>query len=105
MVWEQHASNAGFSSARPWLPVPAEHLPKAVDAAPVILNRYRAALAFRRAHIALRLGTIRILEAGGHILAFERTTPAESLLCIFNLSGTARTWREATIPPFGWLFV
>ena len=27
MVWEADAPNAGFSTARPWLPVPEEHLP------------------------------------------------------------------------------
>ena len=32
MVWEKAAPNAGFSEGKPWLPVPADHALKAVDA-------------------------------------------------------------------------
>ena len=31
MVWENGAQNGGFSSAKPWLPVPHDHLARAVD--------------------------------------------------------------------------
>src|SRR5690606_37879551 len=54
MVWESNAPNGGFSEARPWLPVPAEHIGSAVnkeagDPASV-LARYKAMIAFRNAH-------------------------------------------------------
>ncbi|MBW8909870.1 MAG: alpha-glucosidase, partial [Mesorhizobium sp.] len=57
MVWDATASNAGFSTAKPWLPVPGKHLSQAVnvqqgdDAS--LLEHYRRFLGFRRQHPAL----------------------------------------------------
>ena len=93
MVWEAGAANGGFSDARPWLPVPAEHLKRAVDTVPAILEIYRGALRFRRIHPALQYGSIRITEVSDTVLAFVRETNGERMECRF-------TMRE----PYGFVF-
>jgi len=94
MVWQAHVRNGAFSTAeRTWLPVPAEHLTRAVDTQDnvdgSVLEFYRALLQFRRAHPALAKGIIRLLDAPGNILAFIREEDAERLLCVFNMGATA----------------
>jgi alpha-glucosidase len=91
MVWEAAAPNAGFSSARPWLPVPPEHLSKAVDTRPAILDRYREALLWRRQQPVLQYGSIEIVKVSDTVLAFRRELDDEAMLCEFNL--TKGTWR------------
>ena len=59
MVWEASEPHAGFTTgSKTWLPVPGEHAARAVDAqeglSESVLHHYRAALAFRKAHPALR---------------------------------------------------
>ena len=60
----------------PWLPVPADHLTKAVDRqlddAGSVLAHYRAMLAFRKQHPALSSGSITTLDAPDGVLAFLR---------------------------------
>ena len=89
MVWEATAPNAGFSTGKPWLPVPAEHLGLAVSAqsgdATSVLAHYRRLLAFRRAHPALATGTIGFLDAPEDVLAFVRSGGGEAIACLFNL--------------------
>lgn len=95
MVWNKNAPNAGFSSAKPWLPVPAEHLGKAVDVQEgdpaSLLEHYRRFLAFRRAHPALSKGDITFLAAEGDTVAFTRREGNEEIVCIFNLGSRAAT--------------
>jgi alpha-glucosidase len=93
MVWESNAPNGGFSDHKPWLPVSPEHVKMAVnreagDPAST-LAVYTRLLAFRRAHPALRKGTIRFLDAPADVLAFLREGEGERLLCVFNISGNA----------------
>lgn len=89
MVWESDAPNAGFSTGKPWLPVPSEHLEKAVDRengnANSQLEFYRAMIAFRHRHPALRRGSFQFLPSDGEVLAFLRSAPEERLLCVFNM--------------------
>jgi alpha-glucosidase len=87
--------HAGFTSGTPWLPVPAEHLARAVtqqepDPAST-LNGFRAFMRWRQAHPALRRGTIQFLETPEPVLAFIRHAEAETLLVAFNLSDAATT--------------
>ncbi|AZO42366.1 alpha-glucosidase [Mesorhizobium sp. M7D.F.Ca.US.005.01.1.1] len=100
MVWEAGADNAGFSTARPWLPIPASHRARAVDVQNAdmasVLASYRAALALRRGHEALVSGSIRFLDAEGDVLAFVREGGGERLLCVFNFAGEQGTW---PLPP------
>ncbi len=95
MVWQANAHMGGFTTAaRSWLPVPADHLAKAVDAQVAdnnsVLSHYRAMLAFRKAHPALARGSIRTLDAPDGVLAFVREEgSSERLYCAFNMSEKA----------------
>ncbi|SFT95969.1 alpha-glucosidase family protein [Mesorhizobium sp. YR577] len=97
MVWESAATNAGFSSGKPWLPVPESHRERAVDvqerAASSVLAHYRAVLAFRREHPTLASGSIEFLDAEGDVLAFLREAGNEKLLCVFNFAEGPAVWK------------
>lgn len=92
MVWEAASPNGGFSSAKPWLPVPGEHLSKAVnvqesDSASLLLH-YRRFLAFRRAHPALVKGDIEFVQGRGDVVVFSRQEGNERIVCAFNLGNS-----------------
>ncbi|MBL4926892.1 alpha-amylase family glycosyl hydrolase [Fuscibacter oryzae] len=96
MVWTQNATNGGFAgNAKPWLPVPAEHLPLAVDASEAnpasLIHHYRRAIALRQAHPALRVGSMTGTKATGSVLTFTRQSSTETLFCAFNLSDAPAT--------------
>ncbi|WP_244466987.1 beta-galactosidase BglA [Devosia geojensis] len=91
MVWQAQVRHGAFSTAnKTWLPVPMDHLTRAVDTQDgvegSVLEFYRAMLAFRKAHPVLAKGGIRILESGADVLAFTRYGQGEELLCVFNMS-------------------
>ncbi|WEK51873.1 MAG: alpha glucosidase [Candidatus Kaistia colombiensis] len=91
MVWESNGAHAGFSTGKPWLPVPPEHIAKAVnretsDRASVLAH-YRQMIAFRRAHPALRNGTIAFVDSPDDVLAFVREHDGEKIFCAFHLAG------------------
>jgi alpha-glucosidase len=97
MVWEAASPNAGFSTGKPWLPVPESHRVRAVDAqqhAPAsVLSRYREILALRKSHPALIAGSIAFLDAPEDILAFVRESEDEKLLCVFNFAREPAKWQ------------
>ncbi|MFT3905855.1 MAG: alpha-amylase family glycosyl hydrolase [Steroidobacteraceae bacterium] len=92
MPWRAQAPNAGFSTARPWLPVPGVHAALAVDLQQrdphSMLALTRTLIALRHTRPALLTGSIRFLRSHAALLAFERQQDQERLLCVFNL-GTA----------------
>ena len=93
MVWEKADANGGFSSAKPWLPVPQDHRDRAVDIQTgkkdSLLEHYRRFIAFRRSHQALAKGDIEFLAAEGDIVAFTRQHGNERIVCAFNLGAQA----------------
>ena len=95
MPWAAHA-HAGFSDATPWLPVPAAHIARNVEAqaadAGSVLNAARAFLGWRKSQPALVEGTIRFLDAPEQLLAFVREHGDQRLLVAFNLSRQAIAW-------------
>jgi alpha-glucosidase len=98
MVWQTQSQLGGFTTAtRAWLPVPADHLIKAVDRQindpNSVIAHYKAMLAFRKAHPALIRGTIKTLDAVDGVLAFLREGEGERLYCVFNMSE-----KPATVP-------
>ncbi len=104
MVWEAKAPNGGFSGAKPWLPVPEEHLEMAVSVESgdetSVLAHYKRLLAFRRSHPALASGAIRFLDAPEDVLAFVRAGGGETILCAFNLGKKeARVNAPAALTP------
>jgi alpha-glucosidase len=93
MVWQASAHLGAFSTApRAWLPVPADHLPRAVDVQQAnpdsVLNFYKRMLAFRRTHPALAKGRIRLLDTPEGVLGFIRESEDEALVCVFNMRET-----------------
>ncbi len=93
MVWEKDAVNGGFGEGKPWLPVPKEHLERAVSVQQSdqqsVLNHYRRFLAFRKQHPAFAKGEIEFRPYAAPVLGFERTFGNETILCLFNMSGEA----------------
>jgi alpha-glucosidase len=89
MIWDRAKPNGGFSTAKPWLPVPGEHLALAVDVQQgdenSLLEHYRRFLAFRRSYPALAKGDITFLAGGGDVVAFTRREGNEQIVCTFNL--------------------
>ena len=96
MPWRAEAAHAGFSTIEPWLPVDPRHPPLAVDrqdADPAsMLNLTRRLIALRKREPALRLGSLRFLDAPAPVLAFERTRGDDTLTCVFNLGHEAVAW-------------
>lgn len=95
MPWTD-APDAGFSSGRPWLPVPEAHRPLAVsrqEADPASpLNAFRRFLRWRRAQPALVHGDIAFLDAPEPLLAFRRTHAGSAVLAVFNLGEREACW-------------
>ncbi|MES1199092.1 MAG: alpha-amylase family glycosyl hydrolase [Pseudomonadota bacterium] len=96
MPWSKDAPMAGFTSAvDAWLPLDPRHRAMAVDAeesdANSILAFTRALTALRRAHESLREGDFVALDLPDPLLAFQRTSANENLLCLFNLGDAPRT--------------
>lgn len=103
MPWTRSAPHAGFSTARPWLPVPPDHAALAVDTQDhdphSTLSMARRFIALRKRHPALRYGGMQLLETSAAVLSFERSFAAERILCVFNL-GLAEARIEP--PPGSW---
>ncbi len=88
--WQKEQTNAGFSSAKPWLPMSAEHVNKSVDVqdkqADSVLNSYRHFTLWRKKQPSLLYGDIVLLQTPEPILAFERHYQGTKILVCFNLS-------------------
>lgn len=104
MVWARDNGLGGFSSAqKAWLPVPSAHLGLAVDrqagVAGSMLEHYRAALAFRRSHAALRHDVQSPLDVAQDAVSFTRGAGVGAIFCAFNLGENAH---EVVLPAGEW---
>ena len=92
MPWSADIPFAGFSTAKPWLPVPPAHQALAVDAQEAdprsLLRAWRALLAFRNSQPALQRGAQRRLDLPEPLLGLERSYAGSRILGLFNLSDT-----------------
>lgn len=92
MAWDP-SPHAGFSDAKPWLPLHADKSTRNVDMMSAdslsILTLHRRLIALRRSHAALRGGAYRLVGIEGDCLAFERVLGAERLVIALNF-GDAR---------------
>jgi alpha-glucosidase len=88
MPWDA-SPHAGFTTGEPWLPLNADWPTRnvAVQAADPdsLLNLYKAVLALRRERRVLQLGDLRLIDAWGDVLAYERRLGEERLLVVLNL--------------------
>lgn len=96
MPWAAGEAGLGFSTGAPWLPFGPDHAALAVDRqeryGASMLALTRRLLATRQANEALRTGAIRFLETPEDVLAFERVSGAQRLLCVFSFAAAARDW-------------
>jgi alpha-glucosidase len=90
MAWDGSA-NAGFSDAKPWLPLHADWRVRNVEALSAepasILNLYKRLLRLRHEHRALSVGDYVAVPAAGDVLAYRRRGGDEEFLVALNLSG------------------
>jgi alpha-glucosidase len=88
MPWT-NGNGAGFSSGKPWLPIPDDHRALAVshqEADPgSVLHGFRAFMQWRKSHPELRAGDIRFIDAPEPLLLFMRSHARGSLLVAINL--------------------
>jgi alpha-glucosidase len=103
MPWHSGGSHGGFSTGRPWLPVPEPHLMLAVDRqeseADSVLALTRRLVALRKEHGALRTGMMRIVHTTPDVLVFQRTSATQDLVCAFNFGATEQV---IPAPPGTW---
>jgi alpha-glucosidase len=96
MPWKSDAPQLGFSQSGPWLPVGESHAALAVDQqesdGTSVLQFTREALRLRNKHIALRQGSMEIVESEGDVLVFDRIAGSERLRCTFNFSDRPATY-------------
>ncbi|WP_019143001.1 alpha-amylase family glycosyl hydrolase [Noviherbaspirillum massiliense] len=93
MPWAD-ALHGGFSHAEPWLPVDPAHLGMNValqEAQPESMLQFaRTLIALRKARPELHQGSIELLDSPEGVLAFARRHGGSSIVCLFNLEGTAK---------------
>jgi alpha-glucosidase len=97
MQWNTSA-NAGFSEAKPWLPVPASYKTHNVATElkdpGSILNFYKQALALRHEDPALRDGEyIGLNEDDANVLSYLRRYRGEAVIVALNMSASPQTVR------------
>jgi alpha-glucosidase len=92
MQWDS-SSQAGFSSAEPWLPLAADfaemNVSRETREPRSMLTLHRTLLHLRRSHAALAVGNYEGVTATGDILAFVRCTREQRVLVVLNLGGEA----------------
>ncbi len=99
MQWDD-SPGGGFGSDSPWLPLNPDWKSRNVAAQlreqDSLLSWYRSLIAVRRAEGALRRGSIRFLEAGRDILAFERLDEVSGDCVEIFLNFSSRGGKVAT---------
>lgn len=88
MPWHPEGVALGFSSRDGWLPAERRHASLAVsvqeDDPTSSLAHARRMLALRRAHPALRLGTLEVVDARETSIILRRSHGGDRLRCAFN---------------------
>ena len=94
MQWSS-APNAGFSSARPWLPVAADfernNVESQRDDPASMLSLCRALLALRRARPSLSIGSYSALDTAPRVLGYRRTHGGLRDAVLLNLGDQAES--------------
>jgi alpha-glucosidase len=90
MPWDS-SENAGFTTAKPWLPLNADsktrNVARMTEESQSILTLYRRLLALRRDCLALSIGEFVLLNVEAGILAYQRRHGAKRLIVALNLGG------------------
>jgi len=89
MVWDAKNEYGSFSTVKPWLPVPNEHINLSVqkqnDDPEALVHHYRRVIAMRTQSELLRQGEQESLHHDGDVLFFERRDGNVRVFCVFNL--------------------
>ncbi len=92
MQWDA-SPYAGFSSARPWLPLHPDYVQRNVRAQQAdpdsLFNFTKKLLALRKQLPALRQGDLIPLQGEGGVLAYLRRTEEQTVLVAINFKGQA----------------
>ena len=98
MPWDG-SPGAGFTSGKPWLPIPEAQRKRSVaaqEAEPASpLNRARTLLHWRRSVPALVRGDMTFHDADEPVLALSRRFEGKEILCVFNLGRAAQRFDAA----------
>ena len=93
MPWDSTPA-AGFTRGTPWLAMSPDSADRGVqrqaERPESVLTFYRALLQYRRGSRALREGEYAAIHANADVLAYARTSGAELLLAVLNMSGETR---------------
>jgi alpha-glucosidase len=88
MQWDATA-NAGFTAAKPWLPLAPDYKTSNVavqqEDPSSILSLYRKLIDLRRAEPALSVGSFELLPCEGEVLAYLRRYGGRTFLVVLNL--------------------
>lgn len=99
MQWSSD-KHAGFSTAKPWLPLSEDHVSMNVETLKAhpqsILWLYKRLIELRASRPALSVGAFRLLASEDDVLVYERRRGEERLLVALNFSPDERT---VAIPP------
>ncbi|MEM9011688.1 MAG: alpha-amylase family glycosyl hydrolase [Pseudomonadota bacterium] len=103
MPWAQAAPHGAFSDANPWLPVPPEHMVRAVSVQEAeeesTLSRTRNFLRWRRTRPELLKGEIEFVDTEEPVLAFRRRFDGTETLCVFNCSNRTASFEAQGLGP------
>jgi alpha-glucosidase len=103
MVWSNDNTHAGFSEAKPWLPVAFEQLPYCADVQGAdetsLLNFYRRMLAWRKTQPALVKGGMTLHDHSDTMIAWVRDHAEGDVFCAFNLAAEPAV---VTLPDGNW---
>ena len=95
MPWINDNSYAGFSEAKPWLPIGESHALQAAAAQygqpESVLEFTRLVISLRNGSAAIKFGDVSFPETQGDLLVIERSLGGERILCFFNLGTTPVT--------------
>ena len=101
MTWSHNAESGGFTTGKPWLPLPPEHIHLSSDLQEgdqnSLLNHYRAALKFRASEPVFMKGDIRFLDGSDTVLTLQRSYNGTNMFVAINLSDAPQT--VAAPPP------
>jgi alpha-glucosidase len=102
MPWHDAEPACGFTTGAPWLPLPQEHRPLAVNRQEAdpdsVLHAYRRFLQWRRGIPALTRGGIRLHDAPAGTLCIERDHAEGAVLACLNFNSAPAAIR---VPPPG----
>ena len=105
MPWDADLTNAGFSSAKPWLPVPVEHAAAAVEQQRLdsasVLHFSRKLIAWRKTVPQLTRGDIVFYDAPEPVLAMRRDLAGfPSVIAIVNMGQLAVSFSLPECTPY-----